>query len=83
MRWNRTKAAWPEYSYGCATGDPLERQFVPWPGEILGIVRHGNGDACGRLRIDSVGSPGPRRDGCAEQNWARQHPGYGLRLSGR
>jgi len=68
MRWNRTQAAWPEYGYGCAAGDPIERQFVPTPGEILGTVHNGTGDAGDRLRIDNPGSAGSRRDGSAEQN---------------
>jgi hypothetical protein len=69
MRRNRTQAAWPDSSYDRAAGDPLERRFLPTSDEILGIVRHGTGDACDRLRIDSPGPAGPRRDGSAEQNW--------------
>jgi len=69
MRWNRTQAAWPESSYDRAAGDPLERRFLPKPGEIRGTVRDGTGDAGDRLRIDSPGSAGSRRDGGVEQNW--------------
>ena len=72
MRRNRTQAAWPDSSYDRAAGDPLERRFLPTSDEILGIlgiVRHGTGDACDRLRIDSPGPAGPRRDESAEQNW--------------
>jgi hypothetical protein len=68
MRRNRTQAAWPESSYDRAAGDPLER-FLPTPGEILGTVRDGTGDAGDRLRIDNPGSAKSRRDGSAEQNW--------------
>jgi hypothetical protein len=68
MRWNRTQAAAPVFSYDRTVGDPLERQLLPTSGEILGIVRHGTDDACDRLRIDSPGSAGPRRDERAESN---------------
>ena len=69
MRRNRTHAAWPESSNDRAAGDPLERRFLPTPDEIIGTVRDATGDAGDRLRIDSPGSAGPRRDGIAEQKW--------------
>jgi hypothetical protein len=83
MRWNRTQATAPESSYDRAAGNPLERRFLPMPGEILGTVRDGTGDACDRPRIDNPDLRDLVEMGALSRTGARQHPRYRLRLSAR
>jgi len=52
MRWNWTRATWPNFRFESTALEPLERRFLLSSGEILGAVRHVTGDERDRLRIE-------------------------------
>ena len=52
MRWNWTHPDWPNFRYGSAAIEPLERKFLLSSGEILGAIRHVTGEERDWLRIE-------------------------------
>ena len=52
MVWNWTQPGWPKFNYDPSVLEALERQFLLSSGEILGAVRHVDGDERDRLRIE-------------------------------
>lgn len=52
MPWNWTHVGWPAFTFDASALDEFERRFLLSCGEILGAVRHVDGDARDQLRIE-------------------------------
>ena len=52
MAWNWTQPGWPNFNYDPSALEALDRRFLLSSGEILGAVRHVDGDERDRLRIE-------------------------------
>jgi len=52
MRWNWTKADWPNFTWDATALEALERQFLLASGEVVGAMRHISDQEQGVLRIE-------------------------------
>jgi Fic family protein len=55
MIWNWEQSEWPEFAYGGAALDALERQFLVHTGEFAGVVRHIGTAEQDFLKVELIG----------------------------